>query len=262
MKSLKQTNPNAGFTLIELLVALMIFAILAAAGWQVFAQLQQTRKNVSARAEKISKLQFAYLQISKDITQLVNQPAVLINNQLISNQKQTDNNRVASLLLTTKQLSFTRLANFDPRYIGAQNALKLSRYERVSYILKDNKLLRLSSKRINDANATPLASVLLDNVTNLRFTAFDPASINLWPPIDDELAAFNESNLLNVNNQDNQSNQDNVYQGLTQKPQGISIDFDYMDIPIEWRFSITASLPKDDPPQTKKLKTKKSQPTK
>lgn len=199
-----------GFTLIELLVALTIFAVLAAAGWQVFDQLQKTRERVGAQAERLSELQQAYMQVSRDLTQLVNRPVV------------TSSQQDASLTLSSQKVSFTKLAGIDPRFI------QTTAFERVTYEVQDDKLVRLVQKNIGNDNEQPTPVVLLDKIDGLKFVALDPGPSNLWPS-------------LNAVSQQNQS------PSLTQLPVGVALAFSYTGMgpntPIQWRFSIPEPAP-------------------
>lgn len=54
-----------GFTLIELMIALMIFAMLALAGWQIMDSLTKSERAYQHQ-KSLSQLDYAYLQLSQD----------------------------------------------------------------------------------------------------------------------------------------------------------------------------------------------------
>lgn len=67
-----------GFTLIELMIALVIFAMLALAGWQIMDSLTKSRERGYQHQKSLSQLDYAYLQLSQDLAQTSNYVAVQI----------------------------------------------------------------------------------------------------------------------------------------------------------------------------------------
>lgn len=235
---------QSGFTLIELLVSLTIFAVLAAAGWQVFSQLQQTRERVDKQAEKLSQLQQAYMQLQRDITQIVNRP-VMENGE-----------QVAALTLSRQSLSFTKSASIDPRYL-VQSPL-----ERVRYEVKDNTLIRYNVKQLDNDNETPLPMTVLTDVERVKFSALDPGESHLWPSLDafsaqaSSTVSAAQPNVANV--PDTTAAQGTQNPALTQLPVGVSVALTYAGNQLVWRFALPKAAPRVAPPTQQKASQSKS----
>lgn len=235
VKSLSQTQQ--GFTLIELLVALTIFAVLAAAGWQVFDQLQKTRERVGAQSERLSELQQAYMQVNRDITQMVSRPVV------------TSTKQEAALTLSSQKMSFTKLASIDPRFV------QTTAFERVSYAVRDDQLIRLVQKRWGNDNEQVVPIVLLDNIADAKFVALDPAPSNIWPSLDSlsQIPSVQQNTLSAANPNGvgvSDNSQDDMLPknlALMQLPVGIQMSFTLKgmgaDMPIQWRFAVPEPAP-------------------
>lgn len=74
-----------GFTLLELMVAMAIFAMLAVAGWQVFDSVNRARERAQFHADNLAVLQYAYLQLQQDMSQIIPYQALDAQSDNIAN---------------------------------------------------------------------------------------------------------------------------------------------------------------------------------
>lgn len=199
------TNTVRGFTLIELLVALTIFAMLALMGWQVFNSVIKSRDTAKHHAQVLEQLQYTYMQLQRDL------------NQLVVYAIPSDSSFKPTLMLGTKSLQFVSLSTPDPRYTSQAGLQKLE------YTFTNEQLVRQKYTPLNDNNQQPIQSILLTEVKDLTFTAFNPEPTGFWPPLEASIPTPQSGNQINLA----------AYQQL---PAGIGIRFTYQDIPINWRF--------------------------
>ncbi len=268
LKRVNFTN-NKGFTLLELMVAMMIFAMLALLGWQVFSGLNQANERASSHADTLADLQYAYLQIQNDINQIVawqvvtgQQPVQPVptqqanqasqrsqNNQQQANLSQDAMNaRLNFFQLSTDSVAFIRFADPDPRYQTSPTLI------RVEYLLQSNSLIRRQSAVINENNnktsaETGMELTLLSDVDNLQLQALLPKPSAQFSSRDNQ----NNSNHPSYSRQSQSQNQSaNQAQNQAQNPpelapallpKGLSISFNYQKNPINWRFALPKSAP-------------------
>ncbi len=212
-----QLNSRAGFTLIELVVAMSIFALLSLAGWQVFNNLMITRERASLQAVRLSAEQLAYGQMLRDLSQAVARP--------VRDQAGIQ----PALLLDAQRLNLTRTGYFDPRFS------QVSPLERVQYLLEGELLVRLSTPQIDQiGSAQPTRTVLLRDVQQLRFEAFNPEPQAFWPPLSDQ-------SVTNSNPAQGQSPE-----GDTRLPRGVQVSLTQQGRERVWLFSLVEPLPKMD----------------
>lgn len=250
---------NQGFTLIELMVALVIFAMLAVVGWQVFDGLNRAKVATKKHAQALSDLQYAYLQLQNDFTQVVAWGKV--NASSANNVNTTANNSKTNLAQQTKPeqtgfyvspqgVSFVRFADPDPRY---QNTPTLIR---VSYIVADGKLIRhqlydlnasslkgvsgLSSNGFGDdvteVNSSGLNTMLLSGIENSRWQQLDgdkKGAVQFSGQFAGQLTTQNTSG----SNISTNSRQDN-----NPLPKGIAVEFEIDGQPILWQFALPTSV--------------------
>ncbi len=241
-----------GFTLLELMVAMLIFALLALSGWQVFSGLNQVNERASIHADNLSELQYAYLQVQNDINQVVawssvtGQPLIPSNtsdpSQNIEKNKVTEETQFNFFQLTPDSVSFIRFADPDPRYQTSPTIV------RVEYHLTADSLVRRQSQAFDEATVKGLAnsgfsdnsfvgteSVLLANVSNLSFQALLPEAVTNFTSID-----ANSS----VNNRSNSSPTGSNQAEKPLLPKAVAINFDYNEEPIQWRLALPKTAPK------------------
>lgn len=193
---------NKGFTLIELLVAIAIFAVLSALGWKVFDYLIKVKDRNAMHEENLGQIQEAYLQIQRDVLQIVPltaniaggiQPALVLNNQ---------------------NLAFTKSGVSDPLKQG------LSPYERVEYQYdaQEKKIIRLKYSNINVSQAQqPVSSVLMSDVDQFQITVLNPNELTQWPDGTIDANDKSAAQLL---------------------PRGIKIKVTVREVEYEWLFSL------------------------
>ncbi len=239
-----------GFTLLELMVAMLIFALLALSGWQVFSGLNQANERAGVHVDNLSELQYAYLQIQNDINQVVawssvtGQPITPSNTadttQYIDKNKVTTETQFNFFQLTPESVSFIRFADPDPRYQTSPTIV------RVEYHLTADSLVRRQSQAVDgvrgldnsgfsDNSFTGTESVLLANVSNLSFQALLPEAVTNFTSIDANSSANHSSNSSPTGS--NQAEKPLL-------PKAVAINFDYNEEPIQWRLALPKTAPK------------------
>lgn len=198
----------AGFTLVEVLVAIAIFAVLSAAGWQVFDQLLKSRERNTEHAHHLAQLQIAYAQLLRDL------------NQTVPIAGQEVGERYPALELQTQQLRFNRAGVINPLQ------QKLDAFEFVEYRFDQQKQALVRSKLAyiyRQDRQIVQEDVVLAPIENLTFQALDPQIQERWPAqtvIDAEAAAYQ----------------------LAQLPKGIEVKFDYQGRSYRWVYSLVSGL--------------------
>lgn len=249
MNSTKQQ----GFTLIELLIAMLIFAMLALSGWQIMDALNKSRERAKIQIEQLSDLQYAYLQLSQDFSQITNYVAVPTG---ISHQNQAleiDVKINPTFVLNSTQVAFVRFANFDPRLNPPPSLAK------VRYLIEDDKLIKERSYQLHATDNQPSRSVILTNIKDIKWQAWSatpvPELVSEFP--DNKTLEYAKQESQHNQNQDNQNTQNSqdssenrqndkkifdlvAYQQL---PKGVTISFTYHEQPITWQFSLAEKSP-------------------
>lgn len=233
-----------GFTLLELMVAMAIFAMLAVAGWQVFDGVNRARERAQFHADQLAVLQYAYLQLQQDMSQVIAYQAPTTQNSSANNTANSSNlnantndnangNNTNSdqdsmiaepfMRLDGEQLSFVRFTDPDPRY---QTSPSL---QRVDYIFADQRLIRRQYNSIQGgSDSVSLDTVLLDGITAGRWQAYLPEISNKFPNADKQGSNENiNSNNLAI---------DEVETVLL--PKGVGMSFTYQDMPITWQWAL------------------------
>lgn len=256
--STRTAEQQLGFTLLELMVALAIFALLAVSGWQVFDGLNRAKERAQTQAQQLTDLQYAYLQIQQDMSQVVAwyNPAVsgnigdTTNPSTQSSQNTTNPVPPSAFMLGSQTLQFVRFADPDPRYAISPTLV------RVEYLISDRQLLRrqyfdlqpstssnsISSEQMTMGTLTAqpsLDSVLLSGIDAAQWLAYLPEPSIVFPAI----ATMQSSNLSNSSNSKQQPSQSVL-------PKGVGLQFSYHELPIEWRFALSDPAPQPIPAQT------------
>nr|WP_309595321.1 type II secretion system minor pseudopilin GspJ [Moraxella osloensis] len=241
-----------GFTLIELMIALVIFAMLALAGWQIMDSLTKSRERGYQHQKSLSQLDYAYLQLSQDLAQTSNYVAVPILSATDNNTASTNTAAMTpTFVLNASQISFIRFAAPDPRYQSSPMLAK------IQYSLAGETLTKRRFYQLDNNNETPAASVLLTGVKDASWRALTPDAVSVFP---DEATLqklqqiqaqkkTNQTTNPTPNPPDNATDQNSNLQNrvdLTpyqQLPRGIELNFSYQGEPITWRFALPSTPP-------------------
>ena len=185
-----------GFTLVELLVALFITAILFAMGYSALSQALTSRKQVDEQAERLSAVQQAMRVMAQDFELLQARPVrdllgtgyqqPLVLNQNALNGLGAASSSAASSGAVTTSAAQQGLALLSLTRGGWANPAGLPRSEmqRVSYLLRDDKLLRQYLPDLDTTGAVGFEErELLDKVEALSFRYMDASLTwyNTWP---------------------------------------------------------------------------------
>lgn len=207
-----------GFTLLELMVAMAIFAALAVSGWQVFDGVNRARDRAQIHAERLAELQFAYLQLQQDLSQIAPYQIPVEPNSENNQDQPLDPKPFAKL--DNQSFSFVRFADPDPRF---QSSPAL---ERIDYVFDHEHLIRkkylaISSDRNTDNQRPSLDSVVLTHVSEGRWQAYLPKLSATFP------------------NEDTTSGEDNQNPPLL-LPKGVQLTFKHQGEPITWQWAIVS----------------------
>ncbi len=245
-----------GFTLIELMIALVIFAMLALAGWQIMDSLTKSRERGYQHQKSLSQLDYAYLQLSQDLAQTSNYVAVPILSATDNNTASTNSAAMTpTFVLNASQMSFIRFAAPDPRYQPSPMLAK------IQYSVAGETLTKRRFYQLDDNNETPATSVLLTGIKDASWRALTPDAVSVFPDeatlqkVQQIQAQKNTNQTANAstnptpnppnNVTDKNSNLQNSidltpYQQL---PRGIELNFSYQGEPITWRFALPSTPP-------------------
>nr|WP_313973888.1 type II secretion system minor pseudopilin GspJ [uncultured Psychrobacter sp.] len=235
---------NHGFTLLELMVAMAIFAMLAVAGWQVFDGVNRARERAQFHADNLAVLQYAYLQIQQDMSQMIPYQAVdtqgahsLTNNASTNNaaNNNTNNSNQGNapapepfMTLDAERISFVRFADPDPRYQSSASV------QHIEYIFADKRLIRRQYTSLaGGSDSISLDSVMLEGVTAGRWQAYLPELSAKFPNKD------NRNNISNNTPSGQTANSANKTSETILIPKGIALNFTYQDMPITWQWALT-----------------------
>ena len=245
-----------GFTLIELMIALVIFAMLALAGWQIMDSLTKSRERGYQHQKSLSQLDYAYLQLSQDLAQTSNYVAVPI---LSATANDTTSANTAAMtptfVLNASQMSFIRFAAPDPRYQPSPMLAK------IQYSVAGETLTKRRFYQLDNNNETPATSVLLTGIKDASWRALTPDAVSVFPDeatlqkLQQIQAQKNTNQTANAstnpipNTPNNATDQNGNLQNsidLTpyqQLPRGIELNFSYQGEPITWRFALPSTPP-------------------
>lgn len=249
-----------GFTLIELMIALVIFAMLALAGWQIMDSLTKSRERGYQHQKSLSQLDYAYLQLSQDLAKTSNYVAVpILSATAYANANNTASVNSAAMtptfVLNASQISFIRFAAPDPRYQSSPMLAK------IQYSLAGETLTKRRFYQLDNNNETPATSVLLTGIKDASWRALTPDAVSVFP---DEATlqklqqlqaqkktnqTANASTNATPNPPDNATDQNSNLQNsidlmpYQQLPRGIELNFSYQGEPITWRFALPSTPP-------------------
>jgi general secretion pathway protein J len=173
-----QVRGGRGFTLIELLVALFITAILFAMGYGALSQALTSKREVEEQSARLNALQQAVRIMEQDFELMQPRPARdLLGNGyeaplVVSQNAQGGSTMGQAGAMGGEQgpalLSFTRGGWANPA------GLPRSELERVSYLVRDGKLVRQNLPTLDTTAATAIVErELLDGVEALSFRFMD-----------------------------------------------------------------------------------------
>lgn len=249
-----------GFTLIELMIALVIFAMLALAGWQIMDSLTKSRERGYQHQKSLSQLDYAYLQLSQDLAQTSNYVAVpILSATAYANANNTASTNTAAMtptfVLNASQISFIRFAAPDPRYQSSPMLAK------IQYSLAGETLTKRRFYQLDNNNETPATSVLLTGVKDASWRALTPDAVSVFPDEAtlqklQQIQAQKKTNQManastnpTPNPPDNTTDQNGNLQNsidlmpYQQLPRGIELNFSYQGEPITWRFALPSTPP-------------------
>ena len=240
----KHKTSQQGFTLIELMIALVIFAMLALAGWQIMDSLTKSRERGYQHQKSLSQLDYAYLQLSQDLAQTSNNTASTNSAAM-----------TPTFVLNASQISFIRFAAPDPRYQPSPMLAK------IQYSVAGETLTKRRFYQLDDNNETPATSVLLTGIKDASWRALTPDAVSVFPDeatlqkVQQIQAQKNTNQTANAstnpipNPTDNATDKNSNLQNridLTpyqQLPRGIELNFSYQGEPITWRFALPSTPP-------------------
>ena len=245
-----------GFTLIELMIALVIFAMLALAGWQIMDSLTKSRERGYQHQKSLSQLDYAYLQLSQDLAQTSNYVAVPILSATANDTVSTNSAAMTpTFVLNASKISFIRFAAPDPRYQPSPMLAK------IQYSVAGETLTKQRFYQLDDNNKNPATSVLLTGIKDASWRALTPDVVSVFPDeatlqkLQQLQAQKNTNQTANAstnpipNTPNNATDQNGNLQNsidLTpyqQLPRGIELNFSYQGEPITWRFALPSTPP-------------------
>ena len=249
-----------GFTLIELMIALVIFAMLALAGWQIMDSLTKSRERGYQHQKSLSQLDYAYLQLSQDLAQTSNYVAVpILSATAYANANNTASTNTAAMtptfVLNASQISFIRFAAPDPRYQPSPMLAK------IQYSLAGETLTKRRFYQLDENNETPATSVLLTGIKDASWRALTPDAVSVFPDEAtlqklQQIQAQKKTNqtanastnpipntLNNVTDQNGNLQNSIDLTPYQQLPRGIELNFSYQGEPITWRFALPSTPP-------------------
>jgi len=163
-----------GFTLLEVLVAIMIFALLSLAAYQVLQGVLRSSEISKTHSERLTELQRAMLIIEQDFTQIVARK---------SRQEGIDSEELRALTIG-KGLFSSQDQGIEFNRLGWANPLNLlprSNILRVRYILRDGQLQRLYFLYPDTVSGQqPEVQVLLKDIEKLSFRFWNNGWKDNW----------------------------------------------------------------------------------
>ena len=168
-----------GFTLLEILLAVFIFALISTGAYQLSTVAQKNAVSIKASNQRLRDISLSFEIIEKDLTQIVARAWRDPYGDAFNPPLQTDLNNNYVLRLVRS---------------GWRNPLGTNRSNQqvVTYLLKDDKLLRLYNLHLDNISSIEAVETdLLNKVTQIELTFFARQSaanaaqntMDRWPPI-------------------------------------------------------------------------------
>jgi general secretion pathway protein J len=170
------TRRGRGFTLIELLVALMVFSLLAMAGYRGLNALLQTRAHLDLETKKYLALSRFFTRMDEQVAQVIKRPIRTTNGSM---QAAWIGYPATEGELEVAQLMFTRA--------GGENAVGgVFSPQRVGYRLRNNAIQLLRWDVLDQApGSKPVEDTVLEGVRefNLRYLSLAMVWEKQWVTI-------------------------------------------------------------------------------
>ncbi len=170
-------NNKNGFTLLEILIALFIFSIVSMIMVTALHTVFNSQSITAKHAEALTKLQIAFLLMSRDFEQTVNRS--IMNAKGIVDPP---------FIGTHDTVTFTHGGFANPLGMMQRSTL-----QRTEYALDKDQLIRSIWPVLDQTQKTlPSHRILLHSTTDLRFDYLDNQGKfqNNWPPADQKQSAF------------------------------------------------------------------------
>ncbi len=174
---IRSARTTSGFTLLEILIALFIFSIVSMIMVSALHTVFNSQSITAKHAAALSKLQIAFLLMSRDFEQTINRP--IINAKGIVE---------GPFIGTPDTVTFTHAGLANP--LGS---MLRSTLQRTEYSLNNEQLIRSIWPVLDQTQKTlPSHRVLLRSTTALRFDYLDTDGKfqNNWPPADQKQGVF------------------------------------------------------------------------
>ncbi|MDO6687534.1 MULTISPECIES: type II secretion system minor pseudopilin GspJ [unclassified Agarivorans] len=150
-----------GFTLLEMLVAIVIFALLTMAAYQVLQGVMRSDEISQKHGERLREVQRAMFLMQRDFTQLAPRSA----------RDETEEQR--PLIMSEKYLLESDDMGIEMMVLGwrnPQSVIRRSQLQRVAYLVKDEKLIkRFYAHPDAVVGYEPREMVILNDVEELSF---------------------------------------------------------------------------------------------
>lgn len=168
-RNISTISKQSGFTLFELLVAVAIFGIVSYMATTGLMQVMNAREHTGNVEKRLAAIQITFLHLERDLQQVVKRP--------IRNGYGTVEGELIGDELADYRLSLTRGGRQIPKRVTK------SKLQRVSYLLEDEILYRVSWPVLDQAQDTePRRTEILNEVENVevRFLGADDEWENSW----------------------------------------------------------------------------------
>jgi len=163
-----------GFTLLEMLVAIIIFALLSLAAYQILQGVLRSGEISKIHSERLTELQRAMLIIEQDFTQIVARK---------SRQEGVEKDNLRTLT-AGKGIFSSQDQGIEFNRLGWNNPLGLlprSNILRVRYVLRDGQLQRLYFLYPDTTSGQePETQVLLNDIEKLSFRFWNNGWKSTW----------------------------------------------------------------------------------